>query len=366
MDIQPSTTNKKQQQPNNMLSTLDDTPRFPGVSPFEIAYTEKINFVCSETQVKNNQQCESDKNTHVFTFDENTFSGSDPSLSPNYVNQFQLRHDVDRFDFTERVDDDDGPQSTIPIEDVSFDATQEDNNDNDDMDMEYLLYQLSEMKDDLTQLISKIDNSLIINHDNPNSPNPITFESHDHHDPLVTQFKDTLQDLTQLLPSPVSVTPRVKHCEMKAAPVAERLPNLGVILMKWPDSIEQLWDEYVKVPCEWGHDHMVNFLTNLNKMGFTPHSRRLILKRTESISELETRFGSSWRNKDKNFSRQINRRKKIWNSIERGLIDGLTLKECIWVLEKYAKDNNKSLSSYYCGVPFRLHDLKKRFDKETR
>lgn len=60
-------------------------------------------------------------------------------------------------------------------------------------------------------------------------------------------------------------------------------------------------------------------MLNLRKMRYDLKLMKKILKRNISIVELEAKYGSSWRNKDKNFSRQINRRKKLWNLIEIGL-----------------------------------------------
>lgn len=60
-------------------------------------------------------------------------------------------------------------------------------------------------------------------------------------------------------------------------------------------------------------------MLNLRKMRYDLKLMKKILKRNISIAELEAKYGSSWRNKDKDFSRQINRRKKLWNLIEIGL-----------------------------------------------
>ncbi|GAV49909.1 hypothetical protein ZYGR_0S00420 [Zygosaccharomyces rouxii] len=136
-----------------------------------------------------------------------------------------------------------------------------------------------------------------------------------------------------------------------------RLPNFGVILIKSPASVSQLWDEYTKIPAEWPVKDLFTF-TLLQQGGPNNVSDiELITKRRTSIKQLEENLGSSWRNADKNFSRQINRRKKIWKPIEEGLSDGLPLQVCFSILENYAKNKGKGLSWYYNGVPFKLSDV---------
>ncbi|GAV54823.1 hypothetical protein ZYGR_0AS01460 [Zygosaccharomyces rouxii] len=135
------------------------------------------------------------------------------------------------------------------------------------------------------------------------------------------------------------------------------LPNFGVILIKSPASVSQLWDEYTKIPAEWPVKDLFTF-TLLQQGGPNNVSDiELITKRRTSIKQLEASLGSSWRNADKNFSRQINRRKKIWKPIEEGLSDGLSLEDCFSILENYVKNKGKGLSWYYNGVPFKLSDV---------
>lgn len=138
------------------------------------------------------------------------------------------------------------------------------------------------------------------------------------------------------------------------------LENFGVILVKWPENIRQLWEEYTNIPDHWSNEYQLNFQKTISKLKETNEftmDLSLILQRNTSIRQLETLFGSSWRSKDKNFSRQVNRRKKIWSVIEDGLRDGLELEKCIDCLESYAYRNNSSISSLYKGVPFRIIDM---------
>ncbi|KAK5963305.1 uncharacterized protein PWA37_005021 [Arxiozyma heterogenica] len=93
------------------------------------------------------------------------------------------------------------------------------------------------------------------------------------------------------------------------------LPNCGVILMKRPRSIEHLWEEYDRIPSGWSYDFIHDYMLNLRKIGYDLKLMKKILKRNISIAELEAKYGSFWRNKDMDFSRQINRRKKLWNLI---------------------------------------------------
>ncbi|AMD20253.1 HDL491Wp [Eremothecium sinecaudum] len=133
------------------------------------------------------------------------------------------------------------------------------------------------------------------------------------------------------------------------------LPNFGVLLVKSPTMVSQLWDEYTKVPSQWALKDLLSLSLEQRENNV---DLKLIRSRKTSIRELERKYGSSWRNNDKNFSRQINRRKKIWNAIEDGLRDGLELEECFQILESYSKRRGKGLSWYYNGVPFRLKDAR--------
>ncbi|AGO10984.1 AaceriAFR518Cp [[Ashbya] aceris (nom. inval.)] len=137
-----------------------------------------------------------------------------------------------------------------------------------------------------------------------------------------------------------------------------KLPNFGVILIKSPSLISQLWDEYTKLPSEWPVKDLFSF--SLQQREHSNLDIEIASKRKMTIRELENSYGSSWRNADKNFSRQINRRKKIWCAIEQGLLDGLELKECFEILENYVRDRGKGLSWYYNGVPFRLIEMSRK------
>lgn len=272
--------------------------------------------------------------------------------SPNYIHGLPMSPQMDTFDFIE--------QSAIVwpqdcIEKVNYVNSDSDENISreEDENMEYLLKHLQQMRNYLTNIISEI-NENIMGIDGNYQISGLTSEKK-----LVLDFLSILQKLshytiTHTVQSSLYTFPCTSNDLSTIHNQETSLPNHNVILMKWPESIGQLWEEYVKCPLEWSQAHINSFLVNLNKMGFNSFEKETILERTISIAELELQFGSSWRYKDKNFSRQINRRKKIWNSIEKGLKDGLTLKECIWILEKYAQDNKEPLSFYYRGVPFSL------------
>ncbi|QLQ79298.1 hypothetical protein HG537_0B06460 [Torulaspora globosa] len=141
------------------------------------------------------------------------------------------------------------------------------------------------------------------------------------------------------------------------------LPNFGVILLKSPATIAQLWDEYTKVPSEWPVTDILSFTRQQGILN-SGSNIELVAKRKTSIRRLEQILGSSWRNNDKNFSRQVNRRKKIWKAIEDGLRDGVPLQECFSILETYAKERNKGLSWYYNGVPFTLSAMSTTRNKD--
>lgn len=147
------------------------------------------------------------------------------------------------------------------------------------------------------------------------------------------------------------VAPNGLH-QLRDDPCAS-LPNFGVTLLKSPASIAQLWDEYTKVPSDWPVTDILSF-THQQGILSSASNIELVAKRRTSIRQLEELLGSSWRSDDKNFSRQVNRRKKIWKAIEDGLRDGVPLEECFSILETYVKERNKGLSWYYSGVPFAL------------
>ncbi|CDO96490.1 unnamed protein product [Kluyveromyces dobzhanskii CBS 2104] len=137
-----------------------------------------------------------------------------------------------------------------------------------------------------------------------------------------------------------------------------KLPNFGVILIKSPTNVEQLWSEYTKLPSDSNMKALMKLMLQQQSKDTIKKSDIALMKqRKTTIQELERKYGSSWRNSDKNFSRQINRRKKIWGCIEHGLKDGLSLKICFRILDKYVEERGKGLSWYYNGVPFKLVDL---------
>ncbi|AQZ15195.1 (ZYRO0F03388g) [Zygosaccharomyces parabailii] len=155
------------------------------------------------------------------------------------------------------------------------------------------------------------------------------------------------------------------YSSLRSDPCADQ-PNFGVILIKSPASVSQLWDEYTKIPAEWPVKDLFTF-TLLQQGGPNNMSDiELITKRRTSIRQLEATLGSSWRNADKNFSRQINRRKKIWKAIEEGLAEGLPLHVCFHILETYVRDRGKGLSWYYNGVPFKLVDVYRNLPPNKR
>lgn len=137
-----------------------------------------------------------------------------------------------------------------------------------------------------------------------------------------------------------------------------KLPNFGVILIKSPTNVEQLWNEYTKLPSDSNMIALLKLMLQQQSKDTIKKSDIVLMKqRKTTIQELEKKYGSSWRNNDKNFSRQINRRKKIWGCIEQGLKDGLSLKTCFHILDKYVEERGKGLSWYYNGVPFKLADV---------
>ncbi|CUS25085.1 LAQU0S26e00694g1_1 [Lachancea quebecensis] len=138
------------------------------------------------------------------------------------------------------------------------------------------------------------------------------------------------------------------------------VPNFGVVLIKSPTTVSQLWNEYTKLPSEWALPDWFDVASQQSAAASTARKPAILLKRRTSIRDLERVYGSSWRNGDKNFSRQVNRRKKIWHAIEEGLESGIPLEECFTLLESYVKERGKGLSWYYNGVPFKLSDLRAR------
>ncbi|CCK70592.1 uncharacterized protein KNAG_0E03340 [Huiozyma naganishii CBS 8797] len=290
-----------------------------------------------------------------------------------YTHLLTYRNEADRFDFLDPAYQDDVQNSSENYQSILSD--------------------LSDMKSEFIRLIDRVDDILVRPVDSYQPEGPI--EDNNSY-PLTSNFLTVLNNLldtdTQHRDSPAerdAARVYASHATVngttlqQSAPVTpesavsrspslvdeepcSKLNNCGVILIKWPESIDQLWDEYAKVPSEWSQEFLMTFLMNCNKLkeaGEIELDMKLIQRRKMSIRQLEAKFGSSWRNKDKNFSRQINRRKKIWMAIEEGLSDGLTLRECISTLETYTECMGKSLSSFYRGVPFRIKDMKINFEK---
>lgn len=233
-----------------------------------------------------------------------------------------------------------------------------------------LLNQLDQYKEEFESLIQRIDETM--------DPDLITkFKVSIHDDEMMHLIRETLGSIGDLYTrkSPEYHYPSSHRLHKRSRIPADtdviwrlqndpcsKLPNYGVVLIKSPISIEQLWDEYTKVPQEWSSSELIMFLLTLQKQlekNESTQNLQLMLQRQTSIQTLETYLGSTWRNIDKNFSRQINRRKKIWNAIEDGLQDGLPLDHCFKILELYARQCKKGLSEYYNGVPFKL--VEKRF-----
>lgn len=222
------------------------------------------------------------------------------------------------------------------------------------VELDQILHEVSIIKAQFSQMINTIDCVA-----NGHPKNEIV--ENEVFDPMITSILDIVKTLAA--PNSSELSHPNKYMDIKPLddPCAH-LPNYGVILCKSPSSSSQLWDEYTKVPNELGVKDLMMCVLNIKKdleynNNQSVQDFELILKRTTSIQRLEKLLGSSWRNKDKNFSRQINRRKKIWNSIEEGLKDGLTLEQCFCILDSYMHSINKGLSIYYNGVPFRLVDM---------
>ncbi|CEP63500.1 transcription activator GCR1-like domain-containing protein LALA0_S08e03884g [Lachancea lanzarotensis] len=137
------------------------------------------------------------------------------------------------------------------------------------------------------------------------------------------------------------------------------LTNFGVVLIKSPTTVAQLWNEYTKLPSDWALPDWFEAVAQQHTLeSGEVRSPAQLMKRRTSIRDLEKRYGSSWRNNDKNFSRQVNRRKKVWLAIEEGLEDDIPLQECFKLLESYVRERGKGLSWYYNGVPFKLIDIR--------
>ncbi|SCV00969.1 LAMI_0G08460g1_1 [Lachancea mirantina] len=244
--------------------------------------------------------------------------------------------------------------------------------------LQEVIDKLDSFKQDFTFLIRKMDDASLACRQAVKETSS-TF-SGDRPLPMSKIIKDIMDSLEDLSPSNASLTSQGENestqtprnytksgflqtlslASLEKDPCA-RMPNFGVILIKSPTSVSQLWDEYTKLPHEWPMPDLLNPSHSLSESN--NDLSRQIMQRTTSIRELERKYGSSWRNNDKNFSRQVNRRKKIWGTIEAGLEQGISLQECFLILESYAKERGKGLSWYYNGIPFEIASLKGVYKK---
>lgn len=301
----------------------------------------------------------------------------------HYTSSFKVRPQAEYFDFDEkymykpeRKNEGDGDMGT---EDANENEDGDEDEDSTEDGLQSVIDACSLCKTVFGDMIRKIDKVALTS-----MSYKTTKMGHTHLDKEISDILDTVKDLgpssenepstsaqqlqqgeiarvtsTLTLEETSNVVQGPYDNLLKSDPCA-RLPNFGVILIKSPASVSQLWDEYTKIPAEWPVRDLFTF-TLLQQGGPNNISHiELITKRRTSIKQLESSLGSSWRNADKNFSRQINRRKKIWKTIEEGLSDGLSLDTCFSILENYVKNRGKGLSWYYNGVPFKLLDI---FDK---
>ena len=308
-------------------------------------------------------------------------------LESSYTSGFHLRDEVDKFDFDNSLGQNKKNNEIVTIDQNLLDYTSSDEDvvmeekeevDESEYDSFDFMSTVNDLKQQVSHWINDIDETLSSNgsipgyysvpriivpttsqqRDEPNFMNTINDikkyiieqKIEDQSNPELQQWKkygnvDIQQnsiDLNDLNNDPCS-----------------KLNNYGVILMRWPESIAQLWDEYSKIPSEWSQEYLLSFLVNIRKINEVERCNidiDITLMRQSSIRDLENRYSSGWRNEDKNFSRQINRRKKIWNAIEDGLKDGVNLEDCIKILTQYVEETNKGLSLYYKGVPFKIID----------
>lgn len=295
----------------------------------------------------------------------------------HYTSSFQARPQAEYFDFDERYmyhsDEETNEQLQGNHEfskPISEQLGSELELDFQEEDLEFIMNKVNICKVVLRGMIDKIDGSVTCN---------IPYKSTNEETPAIAKELASMLSLVNykdiLLPL-VMEKQRFAH-EVDSNPVSgsfssndafnkvgsllgddpcANLPNFGVVLVKSPSSIAQLWDEYTKIPSEWPVADILAF-TQQQGMSDNNSNMDLIAKRKTSIRRLEQLLGSSWRNDDKNLSRQINRRKKIWKAVEEGLQDGLLLQDCFLILENYVQERGKGLSWYYNGVPFRLSDM---------
>ncbi|QLL31784.1 hypothetical protein HG536_0B06520 [Torulaspora globosa] len=308
----------------------------------------------------------------------------------HYTSSFQIRPQVEYFDFDERYafnateqraevsgERDEAHKDTIHYAKLEDDAPQEVAGEDFRPECENITYSGD---DYIEQMATKIDLckhalELLIKKIDQTTCSTIPYRNTEQHISLAREISDLLslvnyENMLQSLISGDINGPR--ETDTKAVSISSAtadasarlsnllrddpcatLPNFGVILLKSPATIAQLWDEYTKVPSEWPVTDILSFTRQQGILNSVSNIE-LVTKRKTSIRQLEQILGSSWRNNDKNFSRQINRRKKIWKAIEDGLRDGVPLQECFSILETYAKERNKGLSWYYNGVPFAL------------
>lgn len=322
-------------------------------------------------------------------------------LESSYTSGFHLRDEVDKFDFDNSLKNSVNNPGNVSIDNIlgysSSDELTEENGVEVEMDgydsfdevydeIDDLMVTIDEVKGQFVQWMDNIDNTLS---DNPEYQQQQDYSGDDVPRVIKTnetvKFLNTITDIRDIVINEDNDNPEdAKVQQLKQYGIVDiretsiglkdpkvtndpcsKLNNYGVILMRWPESIAQLWDEYNKIPSEWSQEYLMSFLVNVRKINEMEHCNidmELTLMRESSIRELESKFSSGWRNEDKNFSRQINRRKKIWNAIEDGIADGIDVTDCIKVLTQYVEETNKGLSLYYKGVPFkiidRLHKIK--------
>lgn len=312
-------------------------------------------------------------------------------LESSYTSGFHLRDEVDKFDFDNSLGNKTtNEQSTIDQNLLDYTSSDEDMpmDEQGDYNSEYgvqdFMSTVNDLKQQVSDWINDIDQTLSSNGSIPGYYSvprvivPSTSQSRN-----VPNFMKTIDEIKMYLTEDdlqpeLQQWKRYGSVDIKQNSIdlnnvitndpCSKLNNYGVILMRWPESIAQLWDEYSKIPSEWSQEYLLSFLVNVRKINEVERCNidiDITLMRQSSIRDLENRFSSGWRNEDKNFSRQINRRKKIWNAIEDGLKDGVELDDCIKVLTQYVEETNKGLSLYYKGVPFRIIDRLHKIKYDT-
>ncbi|SCU81378.1 LANO_0B02872g1_1 [Lachancea nothofagi CBS 11611] len=248
--------------------------------------------------------------------------------------------------------------------------------DDTDQATQLVIDKLNTFKNEFRTLIQRIDEASLVSH---MSTSVTALDPGSHMGPMNSMVGGILDTLQSLQPpssrkrfrrdseidrasfkSPtINVSSREASVENIEEDACFGLPNFGVVLIKSPATVAQLWNEYTKLPSEWALPDWFDVVSQQHSIESSGiQSPVQLMKRRTSIRDLEKKYGSSWRNNDKNFSRQVNRRKKIWLAIEEGLEDDIPLQECFQLLESYVKERGKGLSWYYNGVPFKLIDLK--------